>query len=45
MSMSNDGEYYYGSVGSNALTVTQTCSLSKFGSTGSLATTIGAYAA
>ena len=45
MSMSNDGEYYYGSVGSNALTSTQTCSLSKFGSTGSLATTIGAYAA
>ncbi len=45
MSMSNDGEYYYGSVGSNALTSTQTCSLSKFGSTGSLATTIGEYAA
>ena len=45
MSMSNDGEYYYGSVGSNALTSTETCSLSKFGSTGSLATTIGAYAA
>ena len=45
MSMSNDGEYYYGSVGTNALTSTETCSLSKFGSTGSLNTTIGAYAA
>ena len=45
MSMANDGEYYYGSVGTNALTSTETCSLSKFGSTGSLATTIGAYAA
>ena len=44
-SMSTDGEYYYGSVGSNALTSTATCSLSKFGSTGTLSTTVGAYAA
>lgn len=45
MSMSTDGEYYYGSVGTDALTATETCSLSKFGSTGTLATTVGTYAA
>ena len=48
MSMSNDGEYYYGSVGNNAFTTTETCSLSTFtqpDATGTLATTIGAYAA
>lgn len=44
MSMSTDGEYYYGTVGADALTTTQTCSLSKFGETASLNTTIGAYA-
>ena len=45
MSMSTDGEYYYGSVGTSALTSTETCSLSKFGTTASLNTTVGAYAA
>lgn len=44
MSMSTDGEYYYGSVGTNALTSTETCTLSKFGSTATLATKVGAYA-
>ncbi len=44
MSMSNDGQYYYGSVGNNAFTTTESCSLTKFGSTASLSTTIGAYA-
>ena len=45
MSMSTNGEYYYGSVGTNALTSTETCSLSKFtDNINSLTLTTGAYA-
>lgn len=49
MSMSNDGDYYYGSVGNDAFISTTSCSLTKFdeetGKTATLSKPIGAYAA
>lgn len=49
MSMSNDGDYYYGSVGNDAFISTTSCSLTKFSDDskpiGKLSEPIGAYAA